>query len=104
MSLFERFAEALIRRYQWREPDERVGRPDAPMYLRWKVLPRNRFFNIYLHQWQRSDEDRALHDHPWPNFTLVLSGEVVEHTIAEGGIHHRQKLRAGDWHLRLRAG
>ena len=26
---------------------------------------RNKIFNIYLHQIIRSDDDRALHDHPY---------------------------------------
>ena len=32
---------------------------------RWHIIPRNRYFNIYLHKFVGSDDDRALHDHPW---------------------------------------
>lgn len=54
-----------------RKPDFIVG--DSYL-LRWWVIPRNRWFNIYLHQFRRSDDDRALHDHPWWNCSIVLSG------------------------------
>jgi hypothetical protein len=44
------------------------------------VIPRNRWFNIYLHRIRHDDDDRALHDHPWANITLVLKGAYVEQT------------------------
>ena len=45
-------------------------------------------FNLYLHEFSRSDDDRALHDHPWLfNLSVLLSGTYVEHTIDAGGIH-----------------
>jgi hypothetical protein len=34
-------------------------------------------FNIFLHQFLRSDPD-DLHDHPWPYFTLILKGGYWE--------------------------
>jgi len=46
---------------------------------RWYVIPRNRLFNIYLHKFYASDEDRALHDHPWWSMSVLLRGEVIEH-------------------------
>lgn len=45
---------------------------------RWYVIPRNRVCNIYLHQILRDDDDRALHDHPWPNCSIVLRGGYRE--------------------------
>ena len=48
-----------------RHPDFIVGGKDNPYLLRWFVIPRNPVFNIYLHRFLRSDDDRALHDHPW---------------------------------------
>lgn len=65
-----------------RDPDLVVGRPDRPYMRRWHLIPRNRFANIYLHQFLGDDEDRALHDHPWPNCSLLLSGEYHEATFA----------------------
>ena len=50
-------------------------------YLRrWWVLPRNEFSNVYLHDIRKSDDDRALHDHPWPNTSVLLFGSYIEHT------------------------
>lgn len=84
-----------------RAPDLVIGGADNPYLRRWYVIPRNRFFNVYLHQFLRSDDDRALHDHPWWNVSFLLTGEYVEHTIAAGGIHRRQRRRRGDFAFRL---
>lgn len=35
-------------------------------------------FNGYLHNIVRSDDDRALHDHPWANLSILLSGWYQE--------------------------
>lgn len=48
--------------------------------LRWYIIPRNRFFNIYLHCFLGSDDDRALHDHPWWSVSFLLAGTLIEHT------------------------
>ena len=61
-----------------RGPDFVIGDPENPYLLRWWVIPRNRFFNIYRHRILRNDDDRALHDHPWWNVSIVLKGELVE--------------------------
>lgn len=75
-----------------RAPDFIIG-GDVNSYLRrWWVIPRNPIFNIYLHEFLRDDDDRALHDHPWFNVSVVLSGDYIEHTIKTGGIGV-QKLR-----------
>lgn len=90
----------LIDAARKRCPDFIVGGPDDPYLLRWWVVPRNPFFNVYLHLFLRSDDDWALHDHPWANFSLLLSGSYTEHTIAAGGIHKRTVLRTGDLRFR----
>ena len=62
-----------------RAPDFVIGNPAAPYLRRWWVIPRT--FdegNIYAHEILRSDEDRALHDHPWDNVSLLLSGSYRE--------------------------
>lgn len=67
-----------------RAPDFVIGEPERPYMHRWWVIPRNRWFNIYLHAILRSDDDRALHDHPWANCSILLSGaycEIVPHLI-----------------------
>jgi len=66
-----------------RKPDFIVGAKDDPYLLRWHIIPRNRFFNIYLHQFLRDDDDRALHDHPWGSVSIILKGEYMEH-LADG--------------------
>src|SRR5690242_14714107 len=89
----------LARRIRWRlkripdrrPPDVIIGGRDRPYMLRWFVIPRNRFFNIYLHHFHRSDDDRALHDHPWLNLSIILQGEYVEHTIEAGGVNVRTR-------------
>ncbi|WP_408585959.1 hypothetical protein [Novosphingobium sp.] len=60
-----------------RTPDFVIGDD----YLRrWWIIPRNESCNVYLHQINRSDDDRALHDHPWANTSYILSGGYIEHT------------------------
>lgn len=58
-----------------RTPDFDIG----PGYLqRWWLLPRNPLVNVYVHRILKSDDDRALHDHPWLNCSIVLRGEYRE--------------------------
>lgn len=54
------------------EPNVVIGGHGDPYLIRWYVIPRNRYFNIYLHWFRRSDEDRAFHDHPWWSVSLTL--------------------------------
>lgn len=35
--------------------------------------------NVFLHRFFGSDEDRALHDHPWTSISLILQGRYLEH-------------------------
>lgn len=63
-----------------RKPDFIIGPHNAPYLRRWWVIPRNRFFNIYLHEILKSDDDRALHDHPWINCSVLLRGSYTEVT------------------------
>lgn len=73
-----------------RAPDFIIGPPADPYLERWWVIPRNKWFNIYLHHFLHSDEDRALHDHPWLNLSVILRGKYIEHI--EGGravVRHR---------------
>jgi len=78
-----------------REPDFVVGGRQAPYMLRWWVLPRNRFFNVYVHMFLRDDDDRALHDHPWASLSLLCRGTLTEVT------HDSIKtILAGEWSFR----
>lgn len=76
-----------------RKPDFVIGEEDRPYIHRWWVIPRNRFFNVYLHRIMRDDDDRALHDHPWWNVSIILKGAYRE--IRQGGyrkIHRRGSI------------
>lgn len=83
-----------------RIPDFVIGGRENPYMRRWWIIPRNRFFNIYLHEFLRSDEDRALHDHPWINVSYLLEGEYVEHSILAGGVQTAIKYKQGDLKFR----
>ena len=63
-----------------RPPDFIIGSVEIPYMDRWWIIPCNHWFNIYLHHFKRSDDDRALHDHPWWNVSILLSGRYIEHT------------------------
>lgn len=78
-----------------RPPDYVIGGHEEPYMLRWWVIPRNKLFNIYLHQFLRSDDDRALHDHPWVNCSYLLEGTYTEHKIKAGGVNQQEVLTAG---------
>jgi len=50
-----------------------------PGYLkRWHLIPKNRWFNIYLHRFEGNDDDRALHNHPWWSVSFLLKGALTE--------------------------
>lgn len=84
----------------WRRWQRRLGNRAYAHPTRWnrlaarlaRLLP-----NVYLHQFLRDDDDRALHDHPSWGASLLLVGSYIEHTIADGGIHHRNTYSAGDF-------
>ncbi|WP_238320057.1 hypothetical protein [Sphingobium sp. YBL2] len=67
-------------RAMMRMPDFVIGTVDNPYLLRWWIIPRNEQQNVYLHRILRDDDDRALHDHPWPNTSLLISGRYREIT------------------------
>ncbi len=60
-----------------RKPDEQI----SDYMSRWYLIPHNRWFNIYLHRFTRSDDDRALHDHPWWSVSFLLKGMLFEHSF-----------------------
>ena len=73
-----------------REPDYIIGQSNNPYMQRWWIIPRNRFFNIYLHKIIRSDDDRALHCHPFDSLSILLYNKYIEHTISQGGVHNKR--------------
>lgn len=83
-----------------RPPDFVIGQPGDDYMRRWHVWKRNPALNVYLHHFLRSDDDRALHDHPWWNVSFLLHGSYIEHTIAPGGVNRRTQYQAGDLKFR----
>ena len=75
----EAFIRWCERRIQ-RAPDKVICKSDGSAYLiRWHVIPRNRLFNIYWHEFIQSDEPRANHDHPWLfNASVYVKGNYFE--------------------------
>jgi len=60
-----------------REPDFIINNN----YLqRWHGI-KSKYFNIYLHRFTGSDYDRALHDHPWWSISILIRGELIEHSF-----------------------
>lgn len=93
-------ADRIISISERRPPDVVIGGFERPYLRRWWLVPRNRVANAYLHEFLRSDDDRALHDHPWANASVILRGSYTEHTIDAGGVHRRRIFAAGDVKLR----
>lgn len=74
-SVFQHIANHLIARTTRRAPDVIIGGRSDPYLLRWHIIPRNPIFNVYLHYFMRSDDDRARHTHPWLwNLSILLRG------------------------------
>jgi len=73
---FKRFFTGKPHFVIWTEPPEEG---EKPQLLRWWLIPRNRWFNIYLHKTIRNDEDRALHCHPWNSVSFLLAGRLGEY-------------------------
>lgn len=62
---------------KWRRADQMIGQ----RYMqRWHLLRKPGIRNLYLHKYLGSDDDRALHDHPWASWSILLWGSLVEVT------------------------
>lgn len=70
-----------------------IGGKENPYMIRWFVIPRNPWFNIYVHKFCRDDDDRALHDHPWWFVSLVLSGSYIELLSCNGVVIVNERKR-----------
>lgn len=62
---------------RFRKPDETIG---ENYMRRWHLRRKPGYHNLYLHRYDGSDDDRALHDHPWKSIGIVLWGRVYEVT------------------------
>lgn len=80
-----------------RPPDVVIGGEDSPYLRRWWLIPRNRVCNVYLHHFLRSDDDRALHDHPWASISVILAGPGYEEVVADGHPSNPARHRYRTW-------
>ena len=55
-----------------RKPDLIIGPRDNPQTLRWQLF-KFRGWQLCLHKWLRSDDDRALHDHSGDSISIILT-------------------------------
>jgi len=89
------FVRAALRG-RLRDPDLTIG---EPAYLhRWHLVPRNKKANVYLHIQVASDPDRPLHDHPWDNTSVIVSGgydELIMDLPWPGGYVKTIKRKSG---------
>lgn len=72
-----------------RRPDRIIyGQSDgSPYLLRWHLIPRNPYFNIYLHCFIGDDIGPELHDHPWWSIGTLIKGELNEVTFVNKPVH-----------------
>ncbi len=77
------------------KPSVIIGEPYTYMH-RWYVIPRNKYFNIYLHQYWGDDADEATHDHPWKSWSLCLNG-VIKEAVGKYPPFRNRLIVAGDF-------
>ena len=83
----------FIWRYQNKKPNFTIRIENDVDYLyRWWVIPRNKYFNIYLHK-VVGDDEPFFHDHPWNSVGIILKGEYVEWTPYEQNRFHKLKRK-----------
>lgn len=99
------FVERCIRKFiYWRQRktggycDAVIeGFGDKPAMYRWHVLPRNAWFNVYLHKIMQDDE-QDLHDHPYHNMSVPLVQGYLEVQFRElpvyGSPHPALRVRS----------
>lgn len=83
----------LIEHYAKRDPDEWIGNGRGSDLLhKWKMGP-----GAYLHHFLRDDPD-DLHDHPWPNTSIILHGGYWEDVaeVPKGG-DGRTRITRSHW-------
>jgi hypothetical protein len=78
--LRDRLTRRALQVLDARPPDVVIGHDGSPYLERWHVFRCRWLCNIYLHKFLRSDDDRALHDHPWACLSWILKGSYFEHT------------------------
>ena len=73
---YQKYVKPLIN-LTWRAADQVIGQ----QYMhRWHLIRKPGVRNLYLHKYLGSDDDRALHDHPWASWSILLWGNLFEVT------------------------
>jgi len=62
------------------QPHQAIGNGVRTYLERWILLRLKGWGNVYVHRFVNDDEDRALHDHPWPSWSFLFWGSYIEHT------------------------
>lgn len=99
--------DRLIRRAK-RTPFTHLHHRDGSYYMRrfwlfndWNDVRQRRYklipFSIRLHHIVTCDQDRELHDHPWPARTIILRGNYIE--IRLEGAHRSVNPETGEVHF-----
>jgi len=89
----------LRRLFQHLFPKREIVNCFGQKYLTRRYLFRSTRLSIFLHTFHRSDEDRALHDHPWAFMTIPLWRGYWEHTPADPGQYAGPTKRTRKWPL-----
>jgi|SRR5882672_6246602 len=63
--------------YRIDEPDLVIAPDGNPYLYRWHII-RTKEARVYFHIQVADDPERPLHDHPWDNFSVILSGGYRE--------------------------
>ena len=92
--------------WELRAPDLVIAPDGKPYLYRWHLIPHSTQANVYFHIQVDSDPERPLHDHPWENQSVILSGgydelinfQPMATPIGEDAGSHaiRRPLRKGD--------
>lgn len=84
----------MLRLAYERKPDFLIGGDVNPYMYRWWVIPRNKIFNIYLHEMLRDDDD-VLHDHPWASMSIILAAPMLFEKFKNGEYIARRPISTG---------
>jgi hypothetical protein len=76
---------AILRRF----PSKAIGDGAGNNLLIRHVLFKSGPLSVYLHEFNRGDNDRCLHDHPWHFLVVILAGGYSE-TMADGKTYWRR--------------
>lgn len=79
MTRLDRLIDGFIRHIRDNRSPIPVGEGgiNDPTYWRYFVIPRNRFFNIYLHRFLK-DDSQHMHTHRMFNISIILQGRYFE--------------------------